>query len=260
MGMPRRVTDAQVKELRRLLNQGASLVKAAMKANMDRKSARKYRDLGHLPSEARQPRTWRTRLDPLADVWPELAEQLQREPRLQAKTLWDWLQQTQPGKYPESVRRTLERRVRQWKAQHGPAKEVFFRQVHAPGRLGASDFTSMNELQVTIGGVAFPHLAYHFVLTFSNWEHVTVCFSESFSSLSAGYQNALWALGAAPERHRTDRMTLAVHHDGQAELFTAKYQALLAHYAMQPEATNPASGNENGDVESSHRHFKEAVE
>ena len=113
MGMPRRVTDAQVKELRRLLNQGASLVKAAMKANMDRKSARKYRDRGQLPSEARQPRTWRTRLDPLADVWPELVEQLQREPRLQAKTLWDWLQQTQPGKYPESVRRTLERRVRQ---------------------------------------------------------------------------------------------------------------------------------------------------
>ena len=98
------------------------------------------------------------------------------------------------------------------------------------------------------------------MLTCSNWEHVTLCFTESFASLSAGMQNALWALGAVPERHRTDRMTLAVHHDGQAEQFTAKYRALLAHYAVQAEATNPYSGHENGDAESSHRHFKDAVE
>src|SRR5437763_4601366 len=126
MGMPRRVTDAQVKELRKQLNKGASLCKGAMKANMDRKSARKYRALDQLPSEARSPHNWRTRPDPLAEVWPELAARLAAEPRLLAKTLWDWLQQTQPGKYPESVRRTLERRGRQWKAQQGPAKEVFF--------------------------------------------------------------------------------------------------------------------------------------
>src|SRR5258708_30314448 len=108
MGMPRLVTDAQVKELRRQLNQGASLRKGAMKANMDRKSARKYRALGQLPSEARSPHKWRTRPDPLAEVWPELAARLEAEPRLLAKTLWDWLQQTQPGKYAQSVRRPLE--------------------------------------------------------------------------------------------------------------------------------------------------------
>jgi len=259
MRTPRRVTAAQVKELWRQLNQGASLRRAAMRANMDRKSARKYRDLGQLPSEARKPHTWRTRPDPLAEVWPAVAEQLQREPRLQAKTLWEWLQRTQPGKYPESVRRTFERRVRQWKAQYGPAKEVFFTQEHAPGRLAASDFTAMNDVQVTIAGVPFPHLLYHFVLTHSNWEHVTLCLGEDFASLSVGLQNALWALGGVPERHRTDRMTLAVHHDGQAEQFTAKYRALVGHYGMHAEATNPASGHENGDVESSHRHFKEAV-
>jgi Mu transposase-like protein len=260
MGTPRRVTPAQVKELWRQLAQGRSLRTAAMRANMDRKSARKYRNLGQLPAEARKPRTWRTRPDPLADVWPAVAEQLQQEPRLQAKTLWQWVQQTQPGQCPESARRTLERRVRQWKAQHGPAKEVFFTQVHAPGRLAASDFTSMNDLQVTIAGEPLPHLLYHFVLTHSNWEHVTLCFSESFTSLSAGLQNALWVLGGVPQRHRTDRMTLAVHHDGQPEQFTANYRALLAHYGLAAEATNPASGHENGDVESSHRHFKEALE
>lgn len=87
MGRPRTVTDAQVKELRRQLNQGASLRRGALKADMDRKTARKYRDLDELPSEARKPHTWRTRVDPLADVWPTVAERLAIEPRLQAKTL-----------------------------------------------------------------------------------------------------------------------------------------------------------------------------
>ncbi len=189
---------------------------------MDRKSARKYRDLGQLPDEARTPHTWRTRPDPLADVWLAVVEQLQKEPRLQAKTLWEWLQREQPGKCPESVRRTLERRVRQWKALHGSAKEVFFTQEHTPGRLAASDFTSMNELQVTIAGVPFPHLLYHFTLTYCNWEHVTLCWGEDFASLSTGLQNALWALGGVPQRHRTDCMSLAVHQDGHPEQFTDK--------------------------------------
>ena len=98
------------------------------------------------------------------------------------------------------------------------------------------------------------------MLTYSNWEHVTICFSESFASLSEGLQNALWDLGGVPQRHRTDRMTLAVHPDGNPEQFTPNYQALLGHYGVAAEATNPASGHENGDCEQAHRRFKEAVE
>ena len=259
MGVLRRVTDAQVKELRGWVHRGASLKKAAMKAAMDRKTARKYRDLDRLPSELRRPRVWRTRPDPLGAVWPQLEEMLTREPGLRAVTLLDWLQSSYPGSYPDSVRRTLERRVRQWKAQHGPAKEVYFAQVHEPGRLGASDFTHMTSLGVTIAGEPFDHLVYHFVLTHSNWEQVTVCFSESFASLSAGLQNALWSLGGVPQRHRTDRLTMAVHADGQAEEFTTRYRALLGHYGLVGEATNAASGHENGDCEQGHRRFKEAV-
>jgi hypothetical protein len=75
MGTVRRVTDAQVKELRAWLRQGSSLKKAARKADMDRKSARKYRE-GPLPSEVRAPRTWRTRPDPLAGVWAETEAKL----------------------------------------------------------------------------------------------------------------------------------------------------------------------------------------
>jgi hypothetical protein len=230
-----------------------------MKAGMDRKSARKYRDREELPSAGRAVHDWRTRVDPLAEVWPRLQELLEREPGLQAKTLVDWLQREQPGQDWQRQRRTIERRVRQWKAEHGPAKELFFAQEHPPGRLGASDFTHMESLGVTIQGQPFAHLVYHFVLTCSNWESVTLCFSESFASLSQGLQNALWELGGVPERHRTDRMTLAVHHDGNPEQYTARYQALLRHYGLTPEATNAYSGHENGDCEQAHRRFKEAL-
>ena len=256
----RQVSDAQIKEVRRNLHEGASLKRSAMKADMDRKTARKYRDLGQLPSEARPVHDWRTRADPLLEIWPRLEAMLVLEPSLQAKTLLDWLEREQPDQEWQCHRRTLERRVRRWKAEHGPAKEVFFSQVHEPGRLGSSDFTHLDSLDVTIQGQPFPHLLYHFVLTYSNWEHVSLCFSESFASLSEGWQNAVWELGAVPERHRTDRMTLAVNHDGGAEQYTAKYQALLRHYGVTAEATNPASGNENGDCEQSHRRLKEALE
>jgi hypothetical protein len=259
MGAGRQVTDAQVKEVRRNLNQGASLQKAAMKADMDRKTARKYRDRGQLPSDSRAAHIWRTRVDPLVNVWPRLQELLAREPGLQAKTLVEWLQRECPGQDWQRQRRTVERRVRQWKAEHGPAKEVFFSQVHEPGRLGSSDFTHLDSLGVTIQGQPFPHMAYHFVLTCSNWESITLCFSESFASLSEGLQNALWELGGVPLRHRTDRMTLAVHHDGNLEQYTARYQALMCHYGVTPEATNAYSGHENGDCEQSHRRFKDAL-
>jgi transposase len=260
MSQGRRAADTQIQHLRNILHQGGSLSFAAMKAGMTRKTARKYRDRGQLPSEAATPHTWRTRLDPLISVWPRLEELLVREPKLQAKTLLEWLQREEPASNWQQSRRTLERRVRQWKAQHGSDREVFFTQEHPPGRLGASDFTHMDSLGVTLQGQAFPHLVYHFVLTASNWEHVTLCFSESFASLSEGLQNALWELGGVPSRHRTDRMTLAVNREGSAEQYTAKYQALLRHYGLEAEATNPASGHENGDCEQSHRRFKEALE
>ena len=253
------VTDAQVKELRRQLQRGLSLRKAALKAGMDRKSARKYRE-GKMPGERRPGRGWRTRLDPLAGVWPELEAELERSPGLQAKTLLSVLQERHPGEYGDQLLRTVQRRLKRWRALSGPGKEVFFAQTHEPGRLGSSDFTNMNDLGVTIQGQRFEHLLYHFVLTYSNWEHVTVCLSESFASLSAGLQNALWALGGVPRRHRTDRMTLAVYPDGNPEVFTQNYRALLGHYGVVGEATNPASGHENGDCEQAHRRFKEAVE
>jgi hypothetical protein len=98
----------------------------------------------------------------------------------------------------------LQRKIKAWRATEGPPKEVFFDQIHRPGQVGASDFTHMGELHVTLAGRPFDHMVYHFVLTYSNWEAATVCFSESFEGLSQGLQNALWELGGVPQMHRTD--------------------------------------------------------
>ena len=255
------VTDRQVRRLHALLRSGKPLLVAAMRTDMDRKTARKYRDQAKLPSELETwPRTWRTREDPFADVWEEVREQLEASPGLQAKTLFGWLQRRYPGRFQDGQLRTLQRRIRQWEATSGPPKEVFFAQTHHPGRLGASDFTHMTSLGVTIGGQAFDHMVYHFVLTYSNWETASICFSESFESLSDGLQQALWELGGAPQRHRTDRMSLAVNNASSTKEFTARYQALMDHYGLEMEKINARQAHENGDVEQSHNRFKEAVD
>ena len=86
---------------------------------------------------------------------------------------------TLPGRLPDIQLRTLRRKIKAWRATEGPAKEVFFDQIHRPGQLAASDFTHMNDLRVTLAGEPFDHMVYHFVLTYSNWRTATVCFSES---------------------------------------------------------------------------------
>ena len=254
------VTDRLFRRLRKLIQTEDTLAQAADKAGVDEKTARKYRDSDPLPSQRRVPRTWRTREDPFQDVWPELVEQLRLNPGLQAKTLFDDLQRRFPGRFPDVQLRCLQRRIKQWRALEGPPREVFFAQAHEPGRLAESDFTHMGALGVTIAGEPFDHLVYHFVLTYSNWEAGTVCFSESFESLSEGLQNALWELGGVPRRHRTDRLTAAVNTDPQPEMFTRRYQALMTHYGLEAQAIQPRQANENGDVEQSHHRFKQAVD
>jgi hypothetical protein len=254
------VRDEQVKRLWQVLSSGKSLAQSADKAGMDEKTARKYRRLGRLPSEVAPQRIWRTREDPFAEVWPEVHEQLTQAPGLEAKTLFAWLQTKYPTKFDNSQLRSFQRGVKRWRATAGPAKEVFFSQVHHPGRLCASDFSHMNSLAVTIEGQPFDHMVYHFILTYSNWESITICFSESFESLSEGIQNAVWQLGGVPQRHRTDRMSLAVNNGSDMKEFTERYTGLLSYYGMEMEKIQPRQANENGDVEQSHRRFKEAVE
>ncbi len=233
---------------------------AASKAGMDAKTARKYRRLGRLPSELEPVPRWRTRPDPFVSVWGEIRELLGANAGIEAKTIFEYLQRNNPGHFQDGQLRTLQRKVKNWRATDGPSREVFFSQQHHPGRLGASDFTHMEQLGVTIQGQSFPHLIYHFVLTYSNWEAGTVCFSESFESLSEGLQNALWELGKAPERHRTDRLSTAVNNTVRPAEFTDRYEGLMRYYGLTGEKIQAGHGNENGDVEQRHHRFKRAVE
>ena len=235
---------------------------AALMTGMDEKTARKYRELGKLPSEvkAERIRTWRTRENPFSEVWELIKSFLENNSGLEAQTLFEYLQKEYPGRFQDGQIRTFQRRVKNWRATEGPAREVYFPQVHKPGQLSQSDFTHMGKLGVTIGGVPFDHLIYHFVLTYSNWEAGTICFSESFESLSEGLQHALWKLSGVPEAHQTDRLSTAVNKPDNPEEFTRRYQGLLSHYKLVGRKTNPASPNENGDVEQRNHRFKRALD
>jgi len=254
------IKDGQVRTLRKLLADGRSLAVAARRTGMDEKTARKYREADKLPSQMKPERGWRTRIDPFADVWAEVQQRLEQEPRLRAVTLFGWLQQRYPGRFPDSRRRTFERRVREWRSLQGPPQEVIFPQVHHPGRLAASDFTSMNSLGVTIAGQPFDHMLFHCTLTYSNWESVTLCFSESFEALSQGLQNAFWEMGGVPGRHRSDSLSAAVNNLSQDREFRSRYQNLMDYYQLEAEKINPRKAQENGDVESSHGHLKRVVD
>lgn len=255
------VTDSQVKKLRKMMmRKEFRLSLAAAKAGMDEKTARKYLRRGRLPSECWPERDWRTRPDPFKKVWEWSRHQLTDAPGLEAKSLFEALQRMHPGSFSDGQLRTFQRRVKVWRAVEGPPREVFFAQQHHPGELSESDFTHMSSLGITIAGQPFDHLIYHFVLTYSNWETGTICFSESFESLSQGLQNALWDLGGVPRRHRTDQLSSAVHQMVDREVFTQRYQGLLDHYGLEGERIGVEKANENGDVEQSHHRFKRAVE
>ena len=254
------VKDGQVRILMRLMHREKTLATAAAKAGMTEKTARKYRDLGQLPSQGGVLHDWTTREDAFASDWPWVEELLQNNAGLEAKTLFAALQREEPGRYQDGQLRTFQRRVKRWRALEGPGKEIFFAQVYRPGEWCASDFTHMGDLGVTIGGVPFAHLLYHFVLCWSNWERGTVCFSESYESLSLGLQNALWKLGGVTKYHRTDNLTSAVNRIGNPETFTAHYRGLANHYGLESCKIQPHSPQENGDVEQRHYRLKKAVD
>ena len=179
----------------------------------------------------RKSRHWRTHPDAFGPVRPEVEKILERSPTVEAKTLFEYLCRKYEGSFQEGQLRTLQRRVQSWRALHGQAKEVMFVQQHVPGEQYQSDFTRMGGLGITVAGQVFDHLLYHCVLCYSNWESVTVCFSESFESLSAGLQDGLWELGAVPGQHRTDRMSAAVNNLNDLEQFPQRYEGLMKHYA-----------------------------
>lgn len=202
--------------------------------------------------------------DPFKSIWTsELLPLLEKNPNLQAVTLLRHLQELHEGEYPDKFLRTLQRRLQTWRAIYGPEKEIIFRQNHPPGWQALSDFTSGNELKVTINGVEFPHLLYHFWLPFSTWEYAFIITGgESYPALSEGLQGALWALGGVPQTHRTDSLSAAYKNltKSTQEDFTKAYEDFCKHYSMEPTRNNKGVKHENGSVEVSHYHLKTKID
>ena len=215
-----------------------------------------------LPSQKPASRE-RRRPDPLLHLWEaEVVPMLLAAPGIRAVAVFEEMQRRHP-ELPEGVRRTLERRIRQWRALHGPEQDVMFSQDHPPGRMGLSDFTDVAELGITIAGELLAHRLYHFRLAFSGFAHAHVILGgESYVALAEGLQNALWALGGVPEQHRSDSLSAAFRNldrDAQADL-TKRYDALIAHYGMIATRNNPGVAHENGSIESPHGHLKRVIE
>ncbi len=234
---------------------------AAAKAGFSTASAYRFEQDRILPSQKGRLRL-RRRPDPLVAIFDsEVVPMLEAAPGLRAVAIFEELQRRHAD-LPDGVRRTLERRVRLWRALHGAEQDVIFRQTHVPGQMGLSDFTHMDDLGVTIAGAALDHMLYHFRLVCSGFEQSHVILGgESYVALAQGLQNALWALGGAPHEHRSDSLSAAFRNldtDARADL-TARYDALCAHYGMEPTRNNRGIAHENGSIESAHGHVKKAV-
>src|SRR5580692_10156258 len=234
---------------------------AAAKSGFSRATGYRIEDDPRLPSQKKAPRG-RRRPDPLADVWDgEIVPILKSAPGIRAIAVLEEIRRRHP-EIAAGIRRTLERRIRTWRALVGPEQDVIFRQEHEPGCLGLSDFTDTSVLGITVAGVVLGHRLYHFRLAFSGFEHAHVILGgESFVALAEGLQNALWTLGGVPEQHRSDSLSAAFRHldrDAQEDL-TRRYEDLVAHYGMTPTRNNPGVAHENGSIESPHGHLKRAL-
>ena len=255
----KKITDHQVQKYKQH-HLKLSQIAAAAKAGISERSARRIESSDALPSQ--RDRAWRTRADPLGAVWDsEVVALLEADGALGAVTLLEELQRRYPGSYGTGILRTLQRRVRQWRAVHGPEREVYFAQEHPPGRLGLSDFTVCDQLGVVIAGAAFVHRIYQFALAHSGWRHAVVFEGgESFIALSTGLQSALWRLGGVPEEHRTDSLSAAFNNLAEEQELSRRYAALCEHYGMRASRCNPGQSQENGSIESRHDSLKTALD
>ena len=247
---------------------GGVISHAAMKAQMTHKTAARYLKTQAGPTaqrEARKPRTYRTREDPMSKLQPEVERYLASTPELALvpKAFWEHLVATQPDLAKGVPLRTFQRAMHQWRAHHGPPKEVFFPQAREPGRSMQYDWFSANALGITIAGQPFKHLLGHAVFPCCNWEWAVPCQSESSLSLRTGVQAGLWAFGGVPEELWTDNSCTATHtldRGKPARDFNDSYREFCRHLRVTPHTINIAKPHEQGDVETAHRHLARRIQ
>ena len=176
------------------MSKHGELGRAAMKADMDRKTARKYREGG-----CRR----RSRSSGLADAGGPVRGGLAGDggaaedaPELEAKTLFEVRSELNRG-VPERNCGRCKRRVRVARGR-GPRSGSSSRS--RTGRARRRRRTSLDDASsaVTIAGQLFVHMLCVLVLPYSNWQWATVCLSESMAALRRGVQAALFQLGRVP--------------------------------------------------------------
>jgi hypothetical protein len=257
------VTDEQVRLLRKKMAEGKTIASAAAAAGMSERSAYVWKD-GALPSERKEPRSWRTRPDPFAAVWDsEVVPLLEADADgvLEGTTVIAELRRRHGDAFGDGQLRTMQRRIQQWRALHGPGKEVMFEQVHPPGREGAFDFTDATELGVTIAGQIFAHLLFQFVLSFSKWRWVGLAFSETFEALVRGIQDALWAVEGVPTVWRSDNLSAATHQiPGGGRELNRRFKDVLDHYGATSTRIEPGESHQNGVVEKANDILKSSLD
>ncbi len=249
-----RILISQKRYYMNLRNLGKTQIEAASCCNISERTARRIDKNGITQNDTG--RNWKTRTNPLQEVWSELESLLEIAPNLQPRTLFDYLEDKYPSKYGSGILRTLQRRVKDWKVLRGNDKEVMFLQKHQPGAMGISDFTILTG--ITIGGNDFNHRLYHYRLVFSKWAYVKVIIGgESYTALTEGLQNALIKSGGTPKEHRSDSLSAAFNNN-KKEL-TACYQQFCDHYKIKPTRCNLGKSHENGSIESPHGHLKNRI-
>jgi len=181
------------------------------------------------------------------------------EGKLQATTILDELKDVPGCKLDDKQLRTLQRRVQDWRAIQGPGKEVYFEQVHPPGREAQIDFTHAEELKVTIAGQPFPHLFFELILSCSKWRFVEIAYGETFEALVKDAQDAFKDLGGLPQVLRSDNLSAATYELKGERKPTRRFQAVLDHFGLDYTRIQAGKSNENGIVEKGHHIFKTAM-
>ena len=259
----KKITKQQVKLYMNTRSKGYTQITSSAKSGISVSSGRRI-ETNKRNTRSSPQRKWRTRKDPFVNVWDdEIVFLLEQNPTLTALTLLEVLQDKYPGEYPDSLLRTMQRRVKTWKALNGKEKELVFIQNHLPGRLGLSDFTKLKGITITIEGKALNHLLYHFRLAYSGWSYLKVILGgESYTALTEGLQEALWRLGGSPLEHRTDSLSAAFKNKNSSVKndLTRKYEEFCRHYQMEPTRNNRGKSHENGGIESPHGHVKRRIQ
>lgn len=243
--------------------------RAAAQAGLSERTGRRMEGPDWRPIGQRPPRDYATRTDPFAAVWAsEIVPLLESAPGLQAQTILDDLQRRHPGEYPSSQLRTLQRRVRRWRATQGPDQPICFPQQARAGQQALCDFTDMNRLGITIAGSPFAHRLFHVRLRFSGMAYVEVVQGgESFTALASGLRHAFEQFGGVPDTLRTDSLS-AAYRTGKREgdaagavtELTQGFAEFCAAYGIQATRNNPGISHENGGIESPHGHLKNRID